>query len=269
MDTLTVIVVSYNTQQMTLDCLKSIYAQTKKIKFNVIVVDNNSRDDSAKLIAKEFPHVQLISLSENIGFSKANNLAATNIKNKYILLLNPDTVVLNNAIEKLVDFAEQHPNSGIWGGKTLNADYSLNPTSCWGKMSVWSLLCRALFLSSLFPKSELFNPESYGNWQRNTVREIDIVTGCFLLIKSNLWHQLKGFDNDFFMYGEEADLCLRAKKLGYQPLFTPEAEIVHYDGASEKIKEDRALNNKEEAIFDEIKKNIDSVDKFIEKRLKI
>lgn len=238
---LTIIVVSYNTRDLTLACLKSLYEQTKNILFEVIVVDNNSIDGSALAIAKEFPQAKLTALNENIGFAAANNLAAIGVTSKYILLLNPDTVALDRAIEKLVFFAEKHPKAGIWGGRTLYGDYSLNPTSCWKKMTPWSLLCRALHLSTLFPKSELFNPEGYGAWQRDTVREVDIVTGCFFLIQRELWEQLGGFDPIFFMYGEEADLCFRAKAKGFKPIINPEATIIHYGGLSEKVRSEKEI----------------------------
>jgi GT2 family glycosyltransferase len=231
---LTIIVISYNTQDMTISCLKSVYEQTRNITYNVIIVDNSSNDGSATEIAKQFPKTELIKLEENIGFARANNLAAEKAIGHYILLLNPDTLVLNNAIENLLDFAKQNPKAGIWGGRTIFADGSLNRTSCFGKTTTWSLFCRTFFLSALFSRSKIFNYEMYGNWRHDTVEQVDIVSGCFFLITSSLWEQLAGFDKHFFMYGEEVDLCLRAKKMGYLPMVTPEATIIHYGGASEK-----------------------------------
>ena len=150
-----------------------------------------------------------------------------------LLLLNPDTVVLDQAIDRLLEFAEAEPRAGIWGGRTLFADGSLNPTSCWGKMTLWSLITMAIGLKVLFPNSEFFNSEGYGRWKRDTIRHVDIVTGCLLLIRRQMWNQLGGFKPEYFMYGEEADLCLRARKLGARPMITPQSTIVHYGSASD------------------------------------
>jgi GT2 family glycosyltransferase len=230
---ISIVVVSYNTREMTLACLRSIGAQTREASHEVIVVDNASGDGSAAAIAAEFPEIHLIALEENIGFARANNLAAKRAIGRRLLLLNPDTVVVDGALDNLVAFAEERPRAGIWGGRTLFADGTLNPTSCWGRMTVWNLLCRATGLTALFPRSELFNSETYGDWQRDSEREVDIVTGCLLLIDRELWERLGGFQARYFMYGEEADLCLRARKQGATPLLTPTATIVHYGSASD------------------------------------
>ena len=207
---LTIIVVSFNTRDMTLDCLRSIERQTRDISYEVIVVDNSSIDGSAQAISDEFPLINLIASDSNLGFAKANNVAADKARGRRILLLNPDTVVIDRAIDRLFAFAEANNACRVWGGRTLFADGSLNPTSCWGRMSLWSLSCFALGLTYFAPKSSIFSPEAYGGWDRDTVRHVDIVTGCFLMIDRDLWKQLGGFDPLFFMYGEEADLCRRA-----------------------------------------------------------
>jgi GT2 family glycosyltransferase len=230
---ISIIVVSYNTREMTLECLRSVVAETRRTDYELLVVDNASSDDSAAAIAAEFPDLELIALEENIGFARANNLAANQARGERLLLLNPDTVVLDGALDRLVAFATARPGARIWGGRTLFADRSLNPTSCWGAMSVWSLFSRTVGLTVLFPRSERFNPEPLGDWQRDSVREVDIVTGCLLLIDRPLWDELGGFDARYFMYGEEADLCHRARVRGAAPVMTPEATIVHYGSASD------------------------------------
>ncbi len=236
-----IIVVSYNTREMTLACLGSVYEQTRDISFELIVVDNDSRDDSAQAIEESFPDVNLIASKENIGFARANNLAAVKAKGDYLLLLNPDTLVLDGAIEKLYAFARKHPANQVYGGRTLYGDHSLNPTSCWKRPTLWSLFCYATGLVSIFRRNPLFDPESYGTWQRDSVREVDIVTGCFLMIEKKLWDRLGGFDSQFFMYGEDADLCFRAAGEGAKPIITPTATIVHYCGASEKVRADKMI----------------------------
>lgn len=235
---LSIIVVSYNTREMTLECLRSVYAETRT-PFELIVVDNASSDGSAKAIASEFPSVILLAETENHGFAPAHDIALRYASAPWLLLLNPDTVVLDGALDTLMKFAKANPQAGIWGGRTLYPDGSLNPSSCWGEMTLWSLTCQAMGLSTLFRNSMLLNPEGYGGWMRDTVREVDIVSGCLFLIRRSDWEVLGGFDPVFQMYGEEADLCLRARAKGFRPMITPEAEIIHYGGASEKVRADK------------------------------
>lgn len=239
---LSIIVVSYNTIDLTVNCLHSIFQETSADTFEIIVVDNASSDGSAEAIEREFgSRIRLISLSENIGFAAANNHAVQFTSGELLLLINPDTVVLNRAIERLVAFSHLSPSAGIWGGRTVFADGTLNPASCWARQTFWSLFCQATGLNSLCRRSSWFNPEAMGAWKRDAQREVDIISGCFLLIRRSLWMQLEGFRREFFMYGEEADLCLRARQLGARPVITPNATIVHYGGASEKIRADKLV----------------------------
>lgn len=249
--TLSIIVVSYNTREMTLDCLRSVHAQTRT-PFELIVVDNASSDGSAEAITAEFPGLRLRAETVNHGFAAANNLAAKEARGEYLLLLNPDTVVLHGALDELLEFAKRRPEARIWGGRTVFGDLSPNPASAWRKMDLWNLFCRATGLTGIFPRSPVFNSEAYGGWDRMSEREVDIVTGCLFLIRRADWELLGGFDPAFFMYAEEADLCLRARKqISARPRVTPEAVIVHYAGASEKVRADkmvRLLKAKRELI---------------------
>jgi hypothetical protein len=237
---LSVIIVSFNTRELTIACIESVYAQTTT-PFEVIVIDNASTDGSADAIAETFPEVTLIAEETNHGFARAHHIAVPLSKAPWLLLLNPDTVVLDNALDNLLAFAKATPEAGIWGGRTLYPDGSLNPTSCWGRMTLWSTLSRILGLNHIFARSEFFNSEEIGDWSRDTEREVDIVTGCLFLMKREMWDRLEGLDPDFSMYGEEADLCLRGKAIGLRPRITPHATIIHYDGASERIRTDRMV----------------------------
>lgn len=229
---LSIIVVNWNTREITLECLQSALDETRDTRIEILVVDNGSKDGSAEAIAARFPGITLLAESENHGFAKANNIAAEKARGRHILLLNSDTIVLDRAIDRLMAFARATPQARVWGGRTLFGDRSLNPTNAWGRVTVWSALCFALGLTMLFPRSNLFNPEALGGWDRSSERQVDIVSGCFFLIEADLWRELGGFDPAFFMYGEEADLCARARALGARPLVTPEATIVHLGGAS-------------------------------------
>jgi len=239
---ISIIIVSYNTREMTLECIRSVFCETKDINYELIVLDNASSDDTVDAIKSEFgDKINLIASEKNLGFAAGNNFAATLAKSDLLLLLNPDTVVLDHAIDKLYGFANRYNHAGIWGGKTLFDDRSLNPASCWSRQTIWSLFCQAIGLTSLFRNSSIFNPEGIGGWDREGIRSVNIVSGCFFLIKKELWLTLGGFRKDFFMYGEEADLCLRAKNIGANPMVTSKAVIIHYGGASEKVRADKMI----------------------------
>jgi N-acetylglucosaminyl-diphospho-decaprenol L-rhamnosyltransferase len=238
---LSILVVSYNTRAMTAAALDSVLSQTRLTRYEIIAVDNASADGSAAMLADHPAEPYVMALTENIGFARANTLAAKSARGRYLLLLNPDTVILDGAIDKLMTFAREKPDARIWGGRTLFGDGRPNPSSCWGQMTLWNLFCRATGLTGLFAGSELFNGEAYGGWTCDTVRNVDIVSGCFFLIEKELWDGLGGFDPLFFMYGEEADLCLRARAFSAKPAVTPEATIIHYGGASERARSDKMV----------------------------
>lgn len=237
----TVIVVSYNTRDLTLAALRTLFDTTHKTALHVVVYDNASEDGSAEAIAAAFPHVELVQTGANLGFAKANNLAAAAAQTDWLLLLNPDTECHEGAVDALLDFAKAQPEAGIWGGRTVFADGSLNIASCWNRITPWSVTCLSLGLANIFPRSAWLNPEAIGGWDRDSIRSVDIVVGCFLLIRRETWAQLGGFDLKYYMYGEEADLCLRAKALGYRPMITPKAQIMHLVGASSGARGDKLV----------------------------
>ena len=229
---LTIIIISYNTKALTLKCLETVFAETRQARAHIVVLDNASPDGSAEAIAAAYPQVELIASQENLGFAGGNNLVAAQARTEWLLLLNPDTEVHAGAIDALLAFARAHPEAGITGGRTVFPDGSLNPLSCLDRITPWSAFCMATGLTALFRGSTLFNPENFGNWPRDTERQVDIVVGCFLMIPRRLWQELGGFDLKYFMYGEEADLCLRAAAKGYRPMVTPSAQIMHLVGAA-------------------------------------
>lgn len=229
---LTIIIISYNTRELTLTCLETLFANTHEARAHVVVLDNASEDGSAEAIAARFPQVELIASQDNLGFAKANNVVAEAARTEWLLLLNPDTEVHAGAIDALLAFSKARPGAGITGGRTVFPDGSLNIASCWMRITPWSVFCMATGLTAAFRNSAVFNPEAMGGWPRDTVREVDIVVGCFLMIRRALWDELGGFDLKYFMYGEEADLCLRARETGYRPAITPDAEIMHLVGAA-------------------------------------
>lgn len=237
---LSIIVVSYNTADMTIAALKSVFDTGEGLNFELLVCDNESPDGSADKIEAAFAaelggRLKLVRSGQNLGFGRANNLMAEQAQGRQILLLNPDTIVLPGALQNLLAFAHRTPAARIWGGRTYDGDRKLDPSSIWGRMSVWTVFCYAFGLQKTFPGSALFNSEAYGGFDRQSEREVDIITGCYLLIDTDLWRRLGGFDARFFMYAEEADMCLRAREFGARPRFTPTSEIVHFGGASEQV----------------------------------
>ena len=229
---LTVVVVTWNTRELTIRCLETLFDNTPNLRMRVIVADNGSEDGSADAIAQRFPQIDLIRNEGDFGFARANNEAIKLVNSEWVLLLNPDTEVHPNAINNLLAFSKQHPEAGVTGGRTVFPDGSLNPASAWNKMTPWSLFCFLTGLNRIFKRSAFFNPEAIGGWKRDTVRRVDIVQGSFFMIPTALWRKLGGFDSRYFMYGEEADLCLRAAAMGYLPMITPDAQIMHLGGAS-------------------------------------
>lgn len=237
----TVIVVNYNTRDLTVQALETLFANAGQVSLHVVVWDNASHDGSADVIAERFPQVELIRSAENIGFGRANNAVAETAMTEWLLLLNSDTETLPGAVQNLLTFARAHSTAGIVGGRTYFRDGSLNPTSCWNRMSPWSIFCSATGLSRIFTSSTFFNSEGIGTWQRDSIRHVDIVTGCLFMLRTELWKELGGFSPRYFMYGEEHDMCLRAAKLGYRPMITPDARIMHFGGGSAVKKESRLL----------------------------
>ncbi len=205
------------------------------------MLDNDSGDGTAEMVGAEFPEVRLLALDENLGFAAGVNRAAEEARGEYVLLLNPDTVVHDGALDSLVGFARAHPEHGLYGGRTLDPDGTVNPGSCWAQPSLWSLVCFATMLSTAFKGSRLFDPEAIGGWKRDSVREVGIVTGCLLLAPRALWRELDGFDTRFFMYGEDADLGMRAWARGLRPAITPDAVITHEIGVSSASRPDKLV----------------------------
>jgi N-acetylglucosaminyl-diphospho-decaprenol L-rhamnosyltransferase len=227
-----VLIVSYNTRERTLDCVRSVLAHPPAPATEIVVVDNDSADGSADALELEFPDVTVLRSGDNLGFARAVNLGARATGAEYLLLLNPDTVVRTGALAALLDFARTHPEHGVYGGRTFREDGELDPSSCWGGPTLWSLTCFALGLSTAFAGSAVFDPESLGRWRRDTVREVPVVTGCLLLVSRADFFSIGGMDERFFLYGEDAEFSLRAGRAGMRPVIVPEAAIVHAVGAS-------------------------------------
>lgn len=236
-----IVIVTYHSAGQIEACLESVLSQRKQVSQQVIVVDNDSRDDTVDIIREKFPEVELVLPGVNLGFAAGVNLGASRADSEFVLLLNPDTVILNHAVDVIVDFARKHPGHGLYGGRTLRPDGTLEPSSCWGQPTLWSMAMFAFGLTTLAPRNRWLDPESLGKWQRDSVKEVGVVTGCFLLVPTAVWQELGGLDERYFMYGEDVDFALRARRTGYRPLICPNAELVHEVGKSSETAIDKTL----------------------------
>ncbi len=232
-----IIIVSWNSFEITRQCLKSVYEQTQNIVFEVIAVDNASSDGSCEMIKKEFPQVRLICNTENKGFAAANNQGIKKADGEFILLLNSDTIILNNAIEKTIIEARRNPGAAIIGCKVLNPDMTLQ-SSFFRFPSLTNLFIAAMHLDSLFPENTFFGRERYARINLQNTTEVDVITGCFMLVRKEAINQTGLLDERFFMYAEETDWCLRFKKHGWKVLYAPVGEIIHLGGVSSKKNKD-------------------------------
>jgi GT2 family glycosyltransferase len=229
--TVSVVIVSWNTREILRDCLRTVYEQTQDVEFEVIVVDNASTDGSVDMIRTAFPQTLLLANSANRGFAAANNQGLEAAQGRYVLLLNSDTLVLDGALDKMVRFAEAHPEAAAAACRVLNPDRTWQPT-CFLFPSALNLLIAALYLNKLFPRSRLWGRERMTWWDGLDSRAVEVVTGCFILVRREAIEQVGVLDESYFMYGEEADWCYRFRKAGWKVLFTPDARIVHLGGVS-------------------------------------
>jgi GT2 family glycosyltransferase len=228
-----VVIVNWNTRDILRDCLVSVFGQTQGIACEVIVVDNASHDGSVEMVRKEFPRVILIANEENRGFAAGNNQGMTTAQGRYVLLLNSDTIVLDGAIEKAVAFADAHPETAVTGCRVLNSDRTPQ-ASCFMFPSTLNMLLSALYLYKLFPKNRFFGRERMTWWDKSSSRAVDVVSGCFMMVRREAIQQVGVMDETFFMYAEETDWCYRFKKAGWKVMFVPEACIIHLGKASSR-----------------------------------
>jgi GT2 family glycosyltransferase len=224
-----IIIVAWNVRELLRACLQSVYRETRNIEFEVIYVDNGSSDGSVAMVREEFPDVRIVENQENRGFIKANNQGIEIARGRYVLLLNSDTLVLKDVVAQVVRFADQHPNAAVVGCRVLNPDGSLQ-RNCFRFYSTLNTLFDALFLRSIFPQNRLFARKVYAGWNYDTVREVDVVVGCFSLVRMEAIRHVGVMDEAFFVYGDDIDWCYRFVKAGWKIFFAPVGEIIHYGG---------------------------------------
>jgi len=226
-----IIIVNWNTKQLLEECLASVIKQTKLANYEVIVVDNASSDSSVEMLKEKYEQVILIENKENRGFAAANNQGIALAKGRYILLLNSDTIVLDGATDKVVSFADNNKDAAVIGCRVLNPDGTLQPT-CFMFPSLLNMVLSSTYLYKIFYRSRFFGREQMTWWGRNDIREVDVVTGCFMLVRKEAIEEIGVLDERLFMYAEDTAWCYRFRKAGWKAIFTPDAQIIHFGGAS-------------------------------------
>lgn len=224
---LSVVIVNYNVRYFLEQCLRSVQAALQGIEGEIIVVDNTSPDDSCSMIKEKFPEVKLIANKQNIGFSKANNQGVAIAKGKYVLILNPDTVVCEDTFTKMLSFAEKKQNLGILGVKLVDGTGNFLPESKRG------IPTPKVAFNKLFGISKNTTGKYYAtHLTEDESGTIDVLVGAFMFVKKAIYEEVGGFDEDYFMYGEDIDISYKVLKKGYQNYYYPKTQIIHYKGES-------------------------------------
>ena len=250
---LSVVIVSWNTREITLEALRS-FLPADDLPLEVVVVDNASSDGSADAIEAAFPGVLVIRNERNVGFAGGVNVGLRASRHPLVLLLNPDTRVVGDALSRLVDYASAHPEAGIVGPRVLNEDGTLQ-ASRFRFPSLLNQLLEATYLSQLLPGSRFFNRERFGGGDATTPAPVDAVSGCCFLVRRSVLDSVGVLDEDFFMYAEETDLCYRAWQAGFKVHYAPVGEIVHLHGASSRLASRRNFLEYRRSILRFFRKN--------------
>ncbi|MCI0449762.1 MAG: glycosyltransferase [Chlorobi bacterium] len=256
---ISVIIVNYNVKELLHQCVSSVLSSSKNLNCEVIIIDNNSFDGSVEFIKSRFSlnsKVKIICSPVNLGFANGNNLAAKEAKGEYLLILNPDTVLQEDTLEKTLSFYKSSPQAGAVTCKLVLPSGKLD-LACRRSFPTPNVaLYRLLGLSKLFPKSRLFGRYNLTFLDENQTYEVDAIAGAFMLIKKDIYEQVGGFDEEYFMYGEDLDLCYRLKKAGYKIYYHPGTSIIHYKGESTKKSSISYVNNFYGAMQIFVRKNL-------------
>lgn len=231
---LSIIIVNYNVKEFLLNLLDSLHKAVSKFDSEIIIVDNASDDGSVEAVRNKYPDVTLIENKINVGFGAANNQALNIANGKYFVLINPDTIVKEDTFTKLIDFLKNTPDAGMVGCKVLNPDGTLQLACRRSFPGPWTSFTKITGLSKLFPKSRLFAKYNLTYLDENETHEVDAISGSFMMMRREVYEKTKGFDQQFFMYGEDLDLCYRTQKEGYKVYYVHTTEIIHYKGESTK-----------------------------------
>ena len=230
-----IIIVNWNTRDVLRECLASVYRNVLDLSCEVIVVDNGSSDGSDKMVREDFNQVILINNKENKGFAAANNQGIRIAKGRYILLLNSDTIILGDVISKTIKFADSNPKAAVVGCQILNIDRTIQH-SCFMFPSITNMILSSTYLYKIFPRNKYLGRERMTWWDHSDFREVDVLTGCYLLVRRESIGQVGVLDEQFFIYAEETDWCWRFKRAGWKCIFAPVGQIIHLGGQSSRMR---------------------------------
>jgi len=227
------IIVNWNTKDLVLQCIDSLFQKQGNYTQEIIVVDNASRDGSSDAIKTKYPAVQLIQNSQNLGFAKANNIGIKKSTGKYLCLINSDIQVLDNTISFMINFMNNNKDVGFSGPKILWPDLKLQH-SCMNYPSIRTQVCETLSLNRIFPNIAFFSGEYMTFFKHDRRIKVDWLIGCFMMIRREVFATLGLLDELYFIYSEETDLCKRMHDAGWQIIFLPEVSAIHHNGSSSK-----------------------------------
>lgn len=240
MKDLSIIIVNYNSKNFVLDCVKSIEENYKKQldkDFEIIVIDNDSKDGSPEVLSK-IKNITFIPSKVNLGFSKGNNTALKKASGRYVLFLNPDTIVPKSTLTYMLSYMDKNKEVGASTCQVILPDGKIDDASHRGFPTPWNALCYFSGIEKIFPRSRLFSGYHLGWKDLNKVHEIDALAGAFMLVRREAGDDAKWWDEDYFFYGEDIDFCYMLKQKGWKVMYVPEVSINHVKGASSGIKED-------------------------------
>jgi O-antigen biosynthesis protein len=241
-----ILIVNYNVKDYLLQCLRSIEAREDDLRVQIVVVDNASQDQSVEHLAPLFPHVKWISLDENIGFGRGNNVGLEACTGRHVLFLNPDTIIGQDTLSVMVAYLDDHPEVGLAGCRVLNPDGSFQLACRRGRPTPWAAFCKLFGLQSMFPQIPLFAGYNLTYRSIDETYDVDALIGAFMIGPRDLIHSVGGFDPQFFMYGEDLDLCFRVQQQGRSIRYVHTTSIVHYKGESTK----RSSMNEVKVFYD-------------------
>lgn len=237
---LSIIIVNYNTKEFLKKCINSIVENVKSVSYEIIIVDNSSSDGSSSEILKiknKISNTQIILNKDNVGFSKANNQGIKIMqKNKYVLFLNPDTVMQNQTIEEMIKFMDSHKDAGAATCRLIMLNGKIDDASHRGFPTPWNSFSHFLGLSRIFPKSRIFSGYNLGWMNFNSIHKIDILAGAFMLVRRIAGEEVGWWDEDYFFYGEDIDFCFELKQKNWKIYYVPTVFVTHYKGVSGGIK---------------------------------
>jgi len=244
---ISVIILNYNVRNFLELCVLSVQKALENIDSEIIVVDNNSPDDSCAMVKSRFPEVTLIENKTNAGFPKGNNIGVAQAKGEYVCILNPDTVVAEDTFEKILAFAESKTDLGIVGCKLIDGTGNFLPECKRGVPTPFVAFTKVTGLYKLFPKSKRFGKYYAEHLQENQTGKVDVLVGAFMVMQRKLYQDLNGFDEAFFMYGEDIDLSYRSLLSGRNNYYFSETTVIHYKGES-TVKDKKYLHSFQKAM---------------------